>query len=213
MYRYRFPPESRHTRDALWKELTRRVFQKYVSTSDTVMDIGAGYCEFINVIRCRTKIAVDTNPDTKSFAAKNVRVLSMNALSVPRRYDQTIDVVFMSNFLEHLPDKPAVVMVLSRAYRLLKNGGTLIILQPDIDLTGSAYWDFIDHSVALNGKSVIEALYVSGFTVGTYVRRFLPYTTKGKLPAWPGLIPVYFAIPPALRPFAGQSLFVARKNA
>ena len=40
----------------------------------------------------------------------------------------TLDVVFTSNFLEHLPDKASVERTVAEAQRCLKNGGLLICL-------------------------------------------------------------------------------------
>ena len=33
----------------------------------------------------------------------------------------------------------------------------MIVLQPNVRLVGGAYWDFIDHQVALTEKSLVEA--------------------------------------------------------
>ena len=42
------------------------------------------------------------------------------------------DVVFMSNFLEHLQSKQLVLDTFHEAYRTLKSGGKIIVLQPNI---------------------------------------------------------------------------------
>ena len=74
LYEQRFQPMERQQKNELWKVLCHSFFQKYVSDSDTVVDLGAGYCEFINNIRCAKKIAVDLNEETVNFAAEEVRV-------------------------------------------------------------------------------------------------------------------------------------------
>ena len=48
--------------------------------------------------------------------------------------------------------------------RLLKPGGRVMVLQPNIRLTGPAYWDFIDHKVALTEKSLVEAAELAAST-------------------------------------------------
>ena len=74
--------------------------------SDVVVDVGAGYCEFINNIRAGRKIAVDLNPRVREFAQPDVaghqRELHRARLDAD---DASADVVFMSNFLEHLPEQ------------------------------------------------------------------------------------------------------------
>ena len=64
--------------------------------------------------------------------------------SAPNDY---FDLVFMSNYLEHLDTADSVIEQLRVARRLLRAGGRVIVLQPNIKLVGGAYWDFIDHRV------------------------------------------------------------------
>ena len=75
LYHGRFSEADRARKQGLWRILCRAFFQKYVKPDDVVLDLGAGYCEFINHIRCRTKYAVDLNPDTKTSASPDVHVL------------------------------------------------------------------------------------------------------------------------------------------
>lgn len=212
IYRARFPKNELNKRVAMWREIYRVGIKQYIQKSDVVMDIGAGFGEFINVVECKKRIAVDPNPDTKLHIASGVVVIPKTAVNIPHTYDGTVDVVWLSNVLEHMQTKKMVQDVLARVFRLVKPGGRVIILQPNIDLVGSRYWDFIDHHVALNGPSVCEVLSISGFQNIRYIKRFLPYTTKGKLPVWPWLIALYLRIPSYIRPFAGQSLFIATKD-
>lgn len=213
VYRHRFSPSENEYRKHIWRIVCESFLQQFISATDTVIDVGAGYCEFINTISCRRKIAVDINPDTKKRAAKNVRVITNTIQKVPKSLLGTADIVFMSNFLEHLNSKDEVRHVLGSANKLLKKGGKILILQPNIDLVKEKYWDFFDHKVALNGPSVTEALELSGFSPEVFVKRFLPYTTKaGYIPKIPLLIKFYLLLPHPFRLFAGQSFFAARKT-
>lgn len=76
LYRHRFPEHELAHKQAIWKVLCRRFFSRYVAAGDTVVDIGAGYCEFINNIAAAHKIAVDLNPEVKRFAAPDLRFLA-----------------------------------------------------------------------------------------------------------------------------------------
>lgn len=212
-YVNRFSSTERAGKLTIWKELCRYCFQQYVGKKETVMDLGAGYCEFINNISCGKKIAVDVNPDTKKFANKDVSVINKSVFQLPDKFNNTVDVVFLSNFLEHLNNKDDVVELLRRVNKLLKKGGKIILLQPNIDLVKEAYWDFIDHKVALNTKSIKEALIISGFKINLFIRKFLPYTTKNThIPMMPTLLKIYLLLPEIIKPFAGQSFVVAVKN-
>lgn len=211
-YRLRFSSSEKETKSRIWKILVRLIFQKYVKKTDTVLDLGAGYCEFINNIHCGKKIAVDLNPDTKKYANEDVEFIKTRADKIPNKLDGTIDIVFVSHFLEHLTSKNEIIVVLSRVNRLLKKGGKIMILQPNIDLVHDAYWDFIDHGVPLNTKSLREALENTGFKIDKFVIRFLPYTTKSRLAKYgPAFLEFYLFLPQLIRPFSGQSFVVAKK--
>ena len=211
-YSRRFSEEENKNRDILWKVLCSSFFQKYINNNDTVIDVGAGYCEFINNINCKRKIAIDLNPETKNFANKDVEVIQANAVEIGDQFNKMADKVFLSNFLEHLNSKEEMFQVLKKVNELLKDGGKVLILQPNIDLIKEKYWDFVDHKIPINGPSLIEALQLCGFQIETFIKKFLPYTTKNKLiPQNPFLVKMYLKIPSRLRMFSGQSFVVAKK--
>lgn len=212
-YENRFSQRERKRKYIMWKKLCDIFLQQFVGKNDTVMDMGSGYCEFINNIKCAKKIAVDVNPDMKEFADKNVEVINKNIFDLPKKFKNSIDVIFLSNFLEHLNTKEEVLSVLSTANKLLKKKGKMILLQPNIDLVKESYWDFIDHKVVLNTRSIKEVMDLSGFRIKLFIRKFLPYTTKMPyLPMSKNLIKFYLSIPQIIRPFAGQSFLVAVKR-
>jgi hypothetical protein len=52
MYRQRFK-DKRDVKVFVWKILCRDFFQKFIEEDDCLLEIGAGYCEFINNIKCK----------------------------------------------------------------------------------------------------------------------------------------------------------------
>lgn len=52
--------------------------------------------------------------------------------------DNSIDIIFTSHFLEHLPQKNALNF-LNKCYKILKNGGIIRIIVPDIDIILNNY--------------------------------------------------------------------------
>jgi dolichol-phosphate mannosyltransferase len=123
-------------------------------------------------------------------------------------------VVFSSNFLEHLPCKEEVSNVLREALRVLRPGGTLILMGPNIRLIPGVYWDFFDHQVALSERSLCEALTITGFDLVRVEPRFLPYTTRSALPQAPWLVALYLMLRPVSSSILGkQFLIVAKKRA
>ena len=210
LYRERFSEEDLAFKRKVWEVLCRRVFQRYVGPSDTVLDLGAGTCEFINAIACGRKIAVDLNPDTARHArgAEVVQAPSTDLRPVP---SGSVDVVFSSNLLEHLPSKEAVLKTLEECHRTLRPGGTLIVLMPNIRWLPGRYWDYLDHHTPLTHLSLVEALTLTGFVPERVVPRFLPYTVKGaRLTRSTLLLRAYLRLP-VLWPIVGRQMLVVAR--
>jgi SAM-dependent methyltransferase len=94
---------------------------------------------------------------------------------------------------------------------VLRPGGRLLVLQPNIRFVGGQYWDFIDHHLPLTDRSLIEACGSVGLDVAEVIPRFLPYTTRSRLPQSPWLVRLYLAVRPMWRLLGGQTWLVARK--
>jgi SAM-dependent methyltransferase len=212
LYRQRFPETELARKNALWEILCADFFQRHVKPTDTVVDIGAGYCEFINNITAARKIAVDLNPDVKRFAAADVRVINASCTELAEIASGSVDVVFMSNFLEHLPSKQLVLDTFRESHRILRSGGRIIVLQPNVRFLPGEYWDFFDHHTPLTDRSLVEGLRLAGFTPTLVHPRFLPYTTRSRLPQTAFLVRMYLRIPLAWRLLGKQALVVARKS-
>jgi SAM-dependent methyltransferase len=209
IYSARFAGKTDY-RTRIWKELVT-YFSQWFSSTATVLDLGAGYCEFINNAPAGVKYAMDLNPDVRTRASEGIFILQQDCAEPWSIPDGELDAVFTSNFLEHLPDKAAVRAVLSNAFRCLKPGGYFIAIGPNIKYTPGEYWDFFDHYVALSDLSLAEALLNCGFEIETQVARFLPYTMSRGRQYPPAVLRVYLALPPVWRIFGKQFLVVGKK--
>ena len=211
IYDKRFGDPENVARNQLWQTLCDAWMQRYINQNDVVLDLAAGRCEFINHIICGRKIAVDLNTETASYANEDVEFVlasshQMNAIS-----DNSVDIVFTSNFFEHLPTKQIFLDTLREIKRVLKPGGKLMILQPNIRFLNGEYWDFVDHYIPLTDRTLVEALELIDMTVVELKPRFLPYTTQSRLPQWSWIIRLYLKLPLAHIIFGKQAWVVATK--
>ncbi len=212
VYDLRFGERERSAKEAVWREIGRFLQRRYIPVSSRVLDIATDAGYFIRNITAAERWASDLR-DTSAHMPDGVRFVQSDGLlladAVPTDY---FDVVFMSNYLEHLDSAESVVEQLRVARRVLRPGGRVIVLQPNIKLVGTAYWDFIDHRVPLTEESLVEAATFAGFTTQEVIRRFLPYSVKGRLPASQGLVRAYLAVPLAWRILGKQTLYVGERR-
>lgn len=209
VYHRRFAGSERH-RAQVWQTLAR-YFQRWIEPADTVLDLGAGYCEFINSVAAARKYALDSNPVTAAKAAPNVAVLAQQATQPWAVPAQCVDVVFSSNFFEHLTGKQDLAFCLAEAHRVLRPRGRLIALGPNIRFCFDRYWDFIDHSLPLSDRSMVEAVELAGFEKALVIPRFLPFSMSDRVPHWPWLVTLYLRLSLAQRLWGKQFLVIARK--
>lgn len=212
IYRERFTAEELAFKSRMWTVLCRDFFQRYVAPEDTVLDLGAGTCEFINAIECRTKIAVDLNPDVKTYA-RDARVLVAPSTDLHQIESDSVDVVFTSNFFEHLRDKDELLRTLEECRRVLRTGGRIIVLMPNIRYLTGRYWDYFDHHIPLTHLSVAEALTITGYRLERVTPRFLPYTVKSaRVPKSLLALRAYLRMPFAWRILGRQMLVIGVTN-
>jgi SAM-dependent methyltransferase len=196
----------------VWQTLARHYFHQWIKPTDTVLDVGAGYCEFINTITAARKYALDSNPAMADKAAAGVSVISQDASQPWPLPSESVNVVFSSNFFEHLPSKEQFFRCVAEAYRVLRPEGLLIALGPNIRYCYDLYWDFVDHHLPFSDRSMVEALEIAGFQSERVISRFLPFSMTGGIPYRAFMVRVYLMFPLAQRLWGKQFLVVARKS-
>lgn len=206
LYAARFSPAQRASKDALWDVLVKRFLQRHVPAGATVVDIAGGYGEFLDHVVAERKVLVDVSPGAQSHGAIEVVSADARMLQEQPQLEHIADVVFVSNFFEHLKSSEDLVRVLNGIRWVLKPGGTLLVIQPNFRHCFREYYDFLDHALPVTDRSLSEALAVCRFTIAEMIPQFLPFTTKGR-PSSPLLLRAYLALPFAWR-FFGAQMFV-----
>jgi len=207
LYATRFQAEGEQRQD-IWQVLCADFFQRWVPADATVLDLAAGHCEFINNIRAGRKIAVDLNPDVQVRAAADVETHVLRSDQLTGIESGSVDRVFISNFFEHIT-REVITATLLEVRRVLRADGQLLLLQPNVRFCGKDYWQFFDHITPIDDRAMLEAFAQTGYDVVKNVPRFLPYTTKSRLPSGPSLVRLYLKVPLAWKVLGAQAFMVA----
>jgi|HubBroStandDraft_6_1064221.scaffolds.fasta_scaffold00475_8 SAM-dependent methyltransferase len=210
LYENRFAGSSEY-RNKVWRVLVEDYVGRWIPPHAAVLDLGCGHCEFINNVRSEKRLGMDLNPDAARKAATGVRILTQNCSQAWAMTDDYLDIVFTSNFFEHLSTKGDLRDTLKQAWRCLRPGGRIIALGPNIRYLPGQYWDFYDHYLPLTELSLGEVMTETGFTLEKQIPRFLPYTmSHGRQPPiW--MLRLYLKLTFAWPLLGKQFLLVARK--
>ena len=211
LYQVRFSEKARKAKAGVWKVLAQDYFQRWIQPSDIVLDLGCGFGEFLNHIQCARRIGIDLNPENQKFLLPGIEFHAGNVSRLDPVPDRSVDLVFTSNLMEHLPDKREVEQMLGEIWRVLKPNGHLMAMGPNLRFLGGKYWDFWDHHVPLTDHSLTEILEVLGFRVVGCTPRFLPYTTRSSIPQVPWLVKSYLRLSWVWPLLGRQFLIRARK--
>jgi len=212
IYQVRFSSEELREARAFWVPICRYL-QRYVAREGTTLDLGAGYCHFINNIESRRKLALDINGENlRCHAAPDVKCIEASGTELAGIDSNSVNTVFASNVYEHFHSREDVARSFEEVYRVLAPGGRFVILQPNFAYCARQYFDFFDHRLIFTHKGMLEGLVIQGFELDHMTARFLPYTSKNKsLPPAPWLVTLYLSLPLAWRLLGAQMLLVVRK--
>lgn len=194
-------------RRGVWREIARFV-ERDAPGARTVAELGAGYCDFINAFSAQRKIAFDLNPEMAAFAAPEVDLRIADATKLPDIESGSLDLVFASNFLEHL-EQEELDALLPRIRAVLSPRGRLILIQPNYRLCAEHYFDDPTHRTVFDDSSIAELLVRHGLRVVRVEPGLLPFSMRSRLPKWAWLTRLYLRLP--VRPLAAQMYVVAER--
>ena len=193
-------------RKKVWKAICRYL-TRYISPQSSVLDLGSGYCDFINNISAKHKVAIDTDINSMQYCDQDVSFLNIDATEIV--FDEhSFDIIFASNLFEHLNDHKLEELT-NKIFKILKNKGKLILIQPNYYYAYREYWDDFTHIKAFSHVSLSDFLISKGFKILKTERKFLPYSFKSLFPKSYLLTNLY--LKSFWRPFAKQMLIIAEK--
>lgn len=198
-------------RRGVWNEIARYVTRD-IDRVGTLVELGAGYCDFSNSFPAEKKIAFDLNPEMREFAEPEVDLRIADASQeqgLAKLSDGSVDLVFASNFLEHL-DENDLGLLLPQVARVLSERGRLILLQPNHRRCAENYFDDPTHKTIFDDQNMADWLAPHGLRVRRLVAGLLPFSMKSRLPKWPILIRMYLNSP--IRPMGAQMYVVAERS-
>ena len=207
----RFPRYPR--RQQVWKQVAAYIQKRYIPKDSKILELGSGYCEFINNIQGSQKCAVDVFTRLPEFADPDVITRIQNCTDLSCFTDSSFDVVFASNLFEHLT-RDELLDTLSETRRVLRYGGWLILLQPNFKYCFRTYFDGYTHLQIFTDASIYDLLEMAGLRIRDLYPKFLPVNMKStlrlKLPYLGLLVWLYLRLP--YKPLAGQMLVVAENR-
>lgn len=198
-----------HWRRLIWKILVEDFFQKYIDKSDIVLDLPTGFGEFINNVKCKIRIAADINPDSKKYLNSNIKFVCCPSIKIGLP-NKSVDKIFCSNFFEHITHKD-ILITIKEFNRILKDGGQVLVFQPNIRFLLNDYWRFFDHITAIDDRALEDAFGITGFQLIFSIPKFFPFTVKTRLPKSALLVKIYLRAPLFWNIFGQQSFLIFKK--
>ena len=107
---------------------------------------------------------MDLDTTVRRAAAEHVEAEVGDCTDLSRFDSGSFDVVFASNLLEHL-ERPATARLLAESARVLREGGILILLQPNFRLNPGGYFDDYTHVAIYTDRSLADYLRSQGWRI------------------------------------------------
>lgn len=210
LYEYRFAKVDQKARVRVWKEIASSIYD-LLGRPSKVLDPAAGRGEFINAVPASERWAVDRVAYAEGTYAPGVRSVVSDVFEADLPVEH-FDVVWVSNFLEHLTTQESVSAFLERMFAVTAPGGCIAVMGPNFRYCSKEYFDMADHTLIFTHRAIAEHLYTAGFVPERIEPRFLPYSFTGRLPPSASLTRLYLKNPTAWRVLGKQFLVIGRRT-
>lgn len=210
LYEYRFDGIDQAARESVWVEIASYIHE-ITGSPQRVLDPAAGRGEFINNVSASERWAVDLvayEEGTYRDGVKSV-VSDIFDADLPTEH---FDLVWVSNFTEHLLSQEQCAEFLEKMHSVLRPGGRLAVMGPNYKYCADEYFDCADHTLVFSHLAMAEHVYAAGFDEMRVTPRFLPYSFRGKLPPSPTLTRRYLRTPALWKLLGKQFLVIGTKS-
>lgn len=209
VYKFRFQWLAQETKVVTWAIIAKWIERKLGSPMK-VLDPAAGLGEFIVASSASERWACDLLDQRKSWPSGIItRFGDITKVDLPNEY---FDLIFVSNFLEHLPTPDHVYRYLSQLRNALQPNGKLAIMGPNFRFSANEYFDFADHLLPLSDRTIEEHLAAVDMKCERIIPRFLPLAFRSQRLSHPLLVKLYLVVPFFWRFYGKQFFIVATRT-
>ena len=208
VYKFRFAWLAQEKKAITWVIITNWI-ERQLGNPKVVLDPAAGLGEFIVGSSAPERWACDLLDQRESWPSGiTTRFGDIAVADLPKEH---FDLIFVSNFLEHLPTPDHVYRYLSQLRNALQPNGKLAIMGPNFRFSANEYYDFADHLLPLSDRTIEEHLAAVEMKCERIIPRFLPLAFRSQRFSHPLLVKLYLAVPLFWRFYGKQFFIVAAK--
>ena len=149
-------------RALVWRAIADHL-APWVSPDSHALEIGAGYCCWINAVRAKRKVAVDIWPDMPAMLLRAWSRYGSRSNDLPSLGHEVFDVVLASNVIEHFVPETASDIV-GNVAALLKPGGRFHRHPAKLSIRFSTLLRRLYTPIDLHRCVAFESLEVHGFS-------------------------------------------------
>jgi SAM-dependent methyltransferase len=145
-----------------------------------LLEIGPGYGEFARFLASQQSwhyLALESNYRISRLVAKENFDVCQSSVPPFPLCSLSVDVIYASHVIEHLPGAEGAIEFLREAYRVLSPGGVLFLAAPDFMTFGKTFWDAdYTHAFPVTRRRLVQLFSDSCFEsmVFMYLAGFVP---------------------------------------
>ncbi len=196
-------------RDEVWKAIAEDIMNRFSVNKKCIVDLGCGYGEFIRNVRAAKRIGIDIHPDMANFMDEGIEFHNRHVLDMDFLEDNSVDMFFASNLIEHL-NKDDARKLFATIFEKLANHGRFIVLQPNFRLCYKNYFDDYTHESIYTDESLCDFLQSCNYSIVFRKAGYLPFSMKSRLPRSYWMTKLFLKLKSPL--LGKQMLVVAKKE-